>query len=102
VHLESIPAASRYELTGGEHARAKSAIIGPSYKSIELLTEAVFKAGVPVRVDTVGATIMRRMVSESRAVIVPPPADDPLNRSLPAIEPLYDGEDVRLKFRRVT
>jgi hypothetical protein len=101
VHLESIPAASRYELTGDEHARAKSTIIGPSYRSIELLTEAVFKAGVPVRVDTVGATIMRRMVSESRAVVVAPPADDPSKRWVAANEPLYQGEDVRLKFRRV-
>jgi hypothetical protein len=71
------------------------------FRSLELLTEAVFQAGVPVRVDTVVATIMRRMVSESRAVKVSPPADDPLKRWLGANEPLYNGEGVRLKFRRL-
>jgi hypothetical protein len=101
VRLEALQQRCGTSTLGDEHERAQSTITGPSYRSIELLTEAVFEVGVPVRVDTVGATIMRRMVGEARAVIVAPPADDPSSRRLAATESLYHGEDVRLKFRRL-
>ena len=43
--LESITSAGRHEFTGYDHARV-AAIIGPSYRSRDLLVEAVFTAGV--------------------------------------------------------
>ena len=78
--LESIVAAGRHEFTGYDRARAVAAIIGPSYRTRELLVEAVFTAGLPVRCDAIGATIMRRMVREARAVVVTPPLNDPAKR----------------------
>src|SRR5688572_13377293 len=66
--LESITSAGRHEFTSYDRARAVAAIIGPSYRSRDLLEEAVFTAGVPVRCDTIGATMMRRMVREARAI----------------------------------
>jgi hypothetical protein len=99
--LESVAAAGRHELTGYDHARAIAAIIGPFYRTRELLEEAVFKAGVPVRCDTIGATIMRRMVREARAVIVAIPLDDPAKRWPQSGEPLYDGTHYRLNVRKL-
>jgi hypothetical protein len=95
--LESIAAAGRHEFIGYDHSRAIAAIIGPFYRTRELLVEAVFAAGVPVRCDTIGATIMRRMVREARAVVVATPLDDPAKRWLQSGEPLYDGAHYRLE-----
>lgn len=78
--LISIPAAGRHELTAHDARRGKWPIIGPSYHAREFLEEAVFGAGIPVRRDTIGATILRRMVAERRAEVVPRPPLDPADK----------------------
>lgn len=60
----------RHYLAGYDRTRAVEAPIGPDYRSREALTTALFTTGIPVRVDTIGATIMRRMVREGQAVVV--------------------------------
>lgn len=78
--LISIPAAGRHELTAHDPRAGKWPIIGPSYHAREFLEEAVFRAGVPVRGDTIGATILCRMVTEVRAEVVPRPLVDPADK----------------------
>ena len=57
-------------LAGHDNARAAEAYIGPDYRSREALVAAVFETGIPVRVDTVGATILRKMVRQQWAIVV--------------------------------
>ena len=61
--------AGRHNLPGHDNARATDALIGPDYRSREALVSAVFETVIPVRVDTIGATIMRKMVRERWAVV---------------------------------
>jgi len=88
VALESVPAAGRHELLAHDARRAVWPRIGPCYRSAELLREAVFLAGVPVRADTIGGVILLRLVSEGRAVLVAAPADDPAERWPAQVGPL--------------
>jgi|SRR5687767_8260122 len=60
----------RYYLSGYNHAQAVEALMSPNYRSREALVVAVFQAGFPVRVDTIGATILRKMGRQGWAVVV--------------------------------
>lgn len=72
VTLRSVEFAShRHELAAYCAADASEPVIGPRYLSSDWLLEAVFHAGIPVQAATVGDTIMRRLVKEGRAEIVP-------------------------------
>ena len=61
------------------------------------LREAVEVAGVPVRADTIGGVIMRRLVIEARAEVVPVPAEAPAKRQSLSVGSVYDGEDAPLR-----
>ena len=60
----------RHFLGGYDHARATEALISANYRSREALIAAVFRTGFAVRVNTLGATIMRKMVRERWAVVI--------------------------------
>jgi hypothetical protein len=70
VRLTACGPSGRHMLAGYDHAHATEALISPNYRSHEALIAAVFTLGIPVRVDTLGATIMRRMVRKRWAVVV--------------------------------
>src|SRR5688500_12403595 len=70
IRLTHCVPSGRHNLTGYDHARAVEAMIGPNYRSRDALVAGVFTAGIAVRIDTIGATILRRMVRDSWAVVV--------------------------------
>ncbi len=76
LQLQTVPAAGRHEFVAHDAAAGLWWPIGPSYLTREFLERAVFEVGVPVRRDTVGAVIMRRLVCEGRAETIPTPAVD--------------------------
>lgn len=61
--------AGRHELTAHDHARAVEAILA-SYQSAAKLRDALFVTGFPVRVDTLGATVMRGVFRDRRAIAI--------------------------------
>ena len=69
VRLIHCVPSGRHDLAGYDHA-AVQALIGPDYRSRDALEAAVFQAGLPVRIDTIGATILRKMGREGPAVVV--------------------------------
>lgn len=82
--LESIPWSNRNELHGRASHGATVAILGESYATRKFLEAAVFTYGMRIKAPTVADTIMRRLVQEGRALVVPPPAKDPLNWRVPS------------------
>ena len=69
VDLVTCLPSGRHELTGKDDARAAETVIA-TFHNWEHLVAAVYFFGVPVRVDTLGATIMRKMVREGCAIVV--------------------------------
>ncbi len=80
IEIEDGGPAMRFYLKArirGEHSYH---LLGPmDYQYREAVEAAAFQFGVPVAAGTVGAMIIRRLVREGRAELVPPPADNPLH-----------------------
>jgi hypothetical protein len=76
VSLQSVPAAGRHELVAHAAETGVWPFLSPRYHAREFLEQAVFQSGFPVRPASIGEVIMRRLVREKRAEIVPVPVDD--------------------------
>lgn len=72
--------ANAHEVKAKHEGTAGYVAIGGTYTEREWVEVAAYKEGIRVRLITVGETIMRRLVREGRAEIVPAPVDDPLQR----------------------
>jgi hypothetical protein len=69
VRLMECAPSGRHQLTGYDHARAVEVLVSPAYRSHPALVAAFLTTGFAVRVDTIGATILRRMVRDRWVVV---------------------------------
>lgn len=77
VHLQSRGGgAQAHGVLAKQLGTASYVAIGPDYLDAHRRDLAAFHVGLRVRDVTIGETIMRRLVREGRAEIMPVPADD--------------------------
>ena len=60
----------RHELIAREDQRCSHWKMGPTFRTHEALADATLRTGFPIQSDTVPGTIIRRLISQGRAVAV--------------------------------
>ncbi len=96
VSLQSIPAAGRHELVAHDAKTGVWPFLSPRYHAREFLEQAVFESGFPVRPASVAEVILRRLVREKHAEVVPVPAYDLTERRPAARQHLGTWLNVQL------
>lgn len=71
--IEAVASSERYELTAWDSRGGRRIVIGPSFDSLEALQRAVFEVGLKVKATSLAGTIVRKLVRDRLAVVVPAP-----------------------------